>query len=149
MSFVPTPAEIDMARQVADGLAGLVITFGLPLLLTWAVKKGLMQQRWATLIEAAAGAGYAAGNATGKPIDSVEYRAAAEAAVLAYAKSQGTDVLKAKGMTDNLTIEAGMARVSKLSNGMIGPNGSAVANVPPLSASAPVGAIIPPTEKVS
>jgi hypothetical protein len=121
-----TTAELDMARQIADTAAGLVVTIGLPWLGTWAVRKGLVQQRWVAMIEAAAGAGLAAGQATGKPVDAPEYRAAAERAVLAYAKSQGTDILLSKGMTDDQTIEAGMARVSTLTAGAIGPNGSAV-----------------------
>ncbi len=124
--------EIDMIRQVADGAAGLVVAFGLPWLGAWAVRKGLIQQRWVTVIDAAAAAGLAAGNATGKPIDAPEFRKAAEAALLAYVQSQAADIIKAKAMTDNQVIEAGMARASKLTSAAIGPNGSA--------AGAPLGA---------
>ncbi len=118
-----TPAELDMARTAADTAASLVVTFVFPALGAWAVNKHLIQQRWVAMIEAAGATGLAAGNATGKPIDSPEFRQAAEGALLAYAKSQGADVLKSKGMTDDLTVEAGMARVAALTKGMIGPNG--------------------------
>ena len=121
-----TPAEMDMAREAADTLAGLVVSIGLPWIATWAVGRRLIEVRWATMIVAAANTGLAAGHATGLPIDAPGFRKAAEAALLAYAKSQAPDVLASKGMTDSKTIEAGMARMSGLTGGAIGPNGSVI-----------------------
>lgn len=121
-----TPAEMDMAREAADTLAGLVVSIGLPWIATWAVGRHLVEQRWAVMIVAAANAGLAAGHATGLPMDTPAFRKAAEGALLAYAKSQAPDVLTAKGMTDDRTIEAGMARMSGLTGGAIGPNGSVI-----------------------
>ena len=128
--WMPNAYELVVIREIVDLLAGLAVAVGIPAIGGWAVRKHLIQQRWVTMAQGAAGAGLAAGNATGKPIDAPEFRKAAEAGVLAYAKSQGSDILKSKGLTDDQTIEAGMARVSILTNGAIGPNGSVAPALP-------------------
>lgn len=120
------PDELALIRTAADTLLTIVVSVGLPILGAWAVKKNLIQKRWESMIEAAAGAGLAAGRAAGS-VDSPAFRTAAEKAILDYAKSQAPDVLASKGMTDNLTIEAGMARVAANTGGAVGPNGSVAA----------------------
>ena len=119
-----TPYELDLVRTAADVTATAAVTVGLPTLGGWAVRRGLIQQRWVAVIEAAAGAALNAGRIAG-PIDSPAFRQAAEQAILAYAKTQASDVLRSKRLTDELTVQAGMARLSRLTDGAVGPAGAA------------------------
>ena len=118
-----TPLQMELVRTAAEVVASLVISVGLPLLGAWAVRKNLIQARWETMIEAAVGAGYNAGRLAG-PIGSAAFLTAAAAGILAYAKGQAADVLKAKGMTDDATVEAGLARLAMITGGLAGPAGA-------------------------
>ena len=120
------PLLLELVRTTAEVVAATVISVGLPMLGAWAVRKGLIQQRWETMIEAAVGAGYNAGKMAG-PVGSAQFLAAAGAEILSYAKRQATDVLKAKSLTDDQVVDAGLARLSKLTDGLVGPTGSVTA----------------------
>ncbi len=124
-----TPIQLEAVRTVADIASTLAITVGIPLLGAWAARKHLIQQRWVPLIEAAAAAGFNAGRCAGT-IDSPAFRDAAAAEIVSYVKRQAPDVIAAKGMSDSDIGDAGLARVSRLTYGAVGPSGTAVVPAP-------------------